>query len=285
MVSSSLMGNIGRYSRLAGFGNIGAAMSGFQYIVGWPDRPPIGPFGPYTDYVAPRLALVVLLAALEDRERHRSGLLPRRVTGRVRGVVPGPRDGGLRRRRQWCRGAAATATPSYVPHGVFPCRADGPGRADHVAIAVRDDRDFAALAGCHGPARSWRTDPRYATATAGAARRRPTRGDGGEWTRALTASEIEEACQAAGVPAHRASTSADFVTDPQLAHRGHLIRLPHRSTERSWSRAPLPPVGHPRLGVKAAPTIGEDNVRVLAGISGSGTGADTGSGSKIGALR
>ena len=31
----------------------------------------------------------------------------------------------------------------------------------------------------------------------------------------------------AGVPAHRASTSADFVTDSQLAHRSHLIRLPH----------------------------------------------------------
>jgi len=32
----------------------GAALSGFNYLTGWPDREPIGPFGTITDSLAPR---------------------------------------------------------------------------------------------------------------------------------------------------------------------------------------------------------------------------------------
>ena len=63
MLSTSLMGQTGPAAKLAGYGNIGASASGYQDLVGWPDRPPIGPFGPYTDYVGPRFSLVLLLAA------------------------------------------------------------------------------------------------------------------------------------------------------------------------------------------------------------------------------
>jgi crotonobetainyl-CoA:carnitine CoA-transferase CaiB-like acyl-CoA transferase len=65
VLSSALCGQSGPWSSLAGYGNVGAALAGFQYLVGWPDRTPIGPFGPYTDYVGPRFALVTLLAALD----------------------------------------------------------------------------------------------------------------------------------------------------------------------------------------------------------------------------
>src|SRR5205823_3194498 len=65
MLSTSINGQTGPYSRLAGYGNVGSAMSGFQALVGWPDRPPLGPYGPYTDYVGPRFSLIALLAALE----------------------------------------------------------------------------------------------------------------------------------------------------------------------------------------------------------------------------
>ncbi|MGH6632196.1 MAG: CoA transferase, partial [Sphingopyxis sp.] len=64
MLSTSLMGQSGPFAGLAGFGNIGAALSGFQAIVGHPDGEMIGPYGPYTDYVGPRFALAALLARL-----------------------------------------------------------------------------------------------------------------------------------------------------------------------------------------------------------------------------
>jgi crotonobetainyl-CoA:carnitine CoA-transferase CaiB-like acyl-CoA transferase len=267
MLSSSLMGNMGRYSRLAGFGNIGAAMSGFQAIVGWPGRPPIGPFGPYTDYVAPRLALVVLLAALDERERSGRGcyldvsqaecgvwfLSPQVAAFSADGTVPG---------------ACGNRDAVFVPHGVFPCRADGLGRADQVAIAVRDDRDWQALTAIMGrPALG--PDPLYASAEDRRAHEDQLEAMVGEWTTTQTASEIEQVCQAAGVPAHRASTSTDFVTDSQLAHRGHLIRLPHRLHGEVVVEGPRYLLSDtPGRVVKPAPTIGEDNERVLAGILG-----------------
>jgi crotonobetainyl-CoA:carnitine CoA-transferase CaiB-like acyl-CoA transferase len=62
MLSTSLMGQTGPAAKLAGYGNIGASASGYQDLVGWPDRPPIGPFGPYTDYVGPRFSLALAAA-------------------------------------------------------------------------------------------------------------------------------------------------------------------------------------------------------------------------------
>ncbi len=69
MLSTSLMGQSGPYSSFAGYGNVGAAMAGFQHLVGEAGALPIGPFGPYTDYIGPRFSIVTLLAALDQRER------------------------------------------------------------------------------------------------------------------------------------------------------------------------------------------------------------------------
>ena len=49
-------------------------MSGVQHLTGWPDRAPAGPFGPYTDYPAPRFALTALLAAVDHRNRTGQGV-------------------------------------------------------------------------------------------------------------------------------------------------------------------------------------------------------------------
>jgi crotonobetainyl-CoA:carnitine CoA-transferase CaiB-like acyl-CoA transferase len=64
MLSTCLMGQSGPLSRFAGFGNLAAALCGFYNLVGWPDRPPSGPFSAYTDYIAPRFGACALIAAL-----------------------------------------------------------------------------------------------------------------------------------------------------------------------------------------------------------------------------
>ena len=67
MVSTSLMGQTGPLATFAGFGNLAGAITGFYELTGWPDRSPAGPFLAYTDYVAPRLTVATLLAALDWR--------------------------------------------------------------------------------------------------------------------------------------------------------------------------------------------------------------------------
>ena len=60
------MGQTGPLASFAGFGNLAAAISGFHNLTGWPDRPPAGVFGAYTDYVSPRFTAIAILAALES---------------------------------------------------------------------------------------------------------------------------------------------------------------------------------------------------------------------------
>jgi len=67
MLSSCLMGQTGPLAKIAGFGNMAAAIAGFHNLAGWPDRAPAGVFGAYTDYVAPRFTAMAILAALDHR--------------------------------------------------------------------------------------------------------------------------------------------------------------------------------------------------------------------------
>jgi crotonobetainyl-CoA:carnitine CoA-transferase CaiB-like acyl-CoA transferase len=71
---------------------------------------------------------------------------------------------------------------------------------------------------------------------------------------------------AAGVPAHVSAASADFCTDPQLEHRGYLIRLPHAEFGSVVVEGPRYLLSEtPGRVERAAPMFGEDNDAVLIG--------------------
>ena len=42
-------GQTGPHRDYPGFGGQGSALAGFNYLTGWPDREPVGPFGTITD--------------------------------------------------------------------------------------------------------------------------------------------------------------------------------------------------------------------------------------------
>jgi len=258
MLSTSLMGQTGPLGRFAGYGNIGAAMSGFQALVGWPDRMPFGPYGPYSDYVAPRFALVLLLAALDRRDETGEGchidlaqteaaayflapqLVDYRVTGRVAERM-GNRD------------------PRMAPHGVYPS-ADG----RWVAIAVRDDADWRALAERIGLG-----DERFATTAGRLAHADELDELVATWTATQFAGEVERLLQSAGVPAHVALASDTALGDEQFAAREHFVELEHElygKTVVQGSRYRLSRT--PAVVDRAAPTFGRDNEHVLRDLLG-----------------
>ena len=140
MLSTSLMGQTGPSARLAGYGNIGASVSGYQDLVGWPDQLPIGPFGPYTDYVGPRFSLVILLAALDHRRRTGEGCHIDLAQSEIGVFLLSPQladyfDRGTVAQRRGNR------DEQFAPHGVYPCLAEQ-GRDRFVAIAVCDDAQW-----------------------------------------------------------------------------------------------------------------------------------------------
>jgi crotonobetainyl-CoA:carnitine CoA-transferase CaiB-like acyl-CoA transferase len=259
MLSSSLTGQTGPTARLPGFGNIGAALSGMKPMVKAQGGLPMGPYGPYTDYIAPRFALLALLAALDERARTGKGchldisqtetavtmlgpqLLDYQVNGRV-AEAQGNRD------------------PRFAPSGVFRCA----GEDNWVALTVRDDADWARLARLIGEAAS---DARFAEVSGRMAHVDELERLVEAWTLARSPAEAEDALQAIGVPAHRIADSYDIAADPQIAHRGALLKVAHPiagETVADASRFVLTATPA-RIG-RHAPRYGEDNDRVLSEV-------------------
>ncbi|GAA0936096.1 CoA transferase [Pseudonocardia zijingensis] len=265
MLSTSIAGHTGPLARTAGYGNIGASLAGFMHLTGWPDLPPLGPFGPYTDFVGPRLSLVALLAALDDRRRTGRGryvdvsqveagvwFLSAELAAHDRtGVVPqrrGNRDEGM------------------APHGVYPCLPED-DEDRYVAVAVRDDREWAALVRLMG--RPDLACPRLRDLPGRIAHLEELDTAVAAWTGCRTAEEAERALQDVGIAAHVSASSRDLARDPQLAHLGHHVRLPHPELGEVVVEGPRWRFSDsPAVVRRAAPVLGQDTDDVLRTLLG-----------------
>jgi crotonobetainyl-CoA:carnitine CoA-transferase CaiB-like acyl-CoA transferase len=264
MLSTSLMGHSGPHAAFAGSGNVGAALAGFQAIAGWPGEMPLGPYGPYTDYVGPRFSLVALLAALDHRRRTGEGahldvsqaeagiqfLAPQILEYELTGRVAGPRG---------------NSDPVMAPHGVYPCLHDERGAPAWVAVAVRSDAEWRALADLLEIARSVAGE--LAAAHQRIERQAELDGLVTRWTGQRTAARAEEELQSRGIAAHRASSPYDAFADVQLRHREHFVDVPHQlrgsmTVEGSRMRLSRTPAQVRRSG----PTIGQDTGQVMREI-------------------
>ncbi|WP_412518067.1 CaiB/BaiF CoA transferase family protein [Actinomadura madurae] len=266
MLSTSIAGQTGPWARLAGYGNVGSSLSGFQGLVGWEDRLPLGPFGPYTDYVGPRLALVALLAAVEDRRR----------TGRGRHIDVAQIEAGVfflspQVAHYGFDGTIARRTGNrdelLSPHGVHACLPEG-GRERFAAVAVRTEAEWRRLAEAIGRA-DLAGRPDLATAAGRAACAVEIDAAIAAWTAEHRALDVERILQATGVPAHLSQSSADFVADPQLAHRGHIVTLDHPLHGEAHVEGPRYLLSEtPGVVKRPAPTLGQDNETVLRDVLG-----------------
>jgi crotonobetainyl-CoA:carnitine CoA-transferase CaiB-like acyl-CoA transferase len=257
VLSTSLMGQTGPYGSFAGYGNIGAAMSGFQSLVGWPDRPPFGPYGPYSDFVAPRFALVVLLAALDRRFETGEGchIDLAQAESAAYFLAPEIADYVAHGRVAERMGNRA---PDMAPHGVYPT-ADG----SWVAIAVRCDGEWRVLTELMGVA-DLATDERFTTTPERLARSDELDALVDAWTTTRSAAEVESLLQTHDIPAHVALTSDTALADAQLRFRRHFIELDHPvfgKTVVQGSRYRLSRT--PAVVDRPAPTLGRDNEHVL----------------------
>jgi crotonobetainyl-CoA:carnitine CoA-transferase CaiB-like acyl-CoA transferase len=263
MLSTCLMGQTGPLAGFAGYGNLAAAMTGFYELTGWPDRPPAGPFGAYTDYIAPRFNAAAILAALEHRRRTGEGqhvdlaqgeaalhfLAPAILDYTVNGVIA-HRDGNRDR--------------ELAPHGVYPCA----GEDRWIALAARDERDWRALCGALG-APALAADARFASAAA----RRERAAELDALLAGLTAPHALETLEArlreAGVPASGVYNSAEAARDPQLAHRGHFVPVAHLAYGDALVEGPRFRLSRtPGAVVGPAPSFGDSTQWVLETLLG-----------------
>ena len=251
MFSTSMLGRGGPYESLPGFGAVLSSLSGMTAITGWPDRPPTNPYGAYTDFITPRFAVAVILAALDYRRRTGIGqhIDMSQLEVSLHFIAPALLDCALNGREGERVGNREEAA---APHAAFPCRDE-----DHwVTIACLTDAQWQALKEEMGrPA--WAQDGRFATLVGRKAHEDELERLIAEWTRPQDARELMESLQRAGVPAGVVHTNKGVVEDPQLAHRGHFVwyehpdvgrhavqrsefRLPRARSEQNW---PAPAIG------------------------------------------
>src|SRR5262249_30748853 len=221
MLSSCLMGQTGPMSGFVGFGNMAAAVSGFYNLCGWPDRPPSGPFGAYTDYVAPRFGAAALLAALDYRKRTGKGqyIDQSQAESALHFLAPALLDCAANGRMN--QGLGNTDLNS-APHGVYPAL----GKDCWVAIACLTEENWRQL--CSLMARDDRVnDRRFATLP----NRHQTRDELDQiiatWTASAAAEVTETLLQSAGIPSAAVKDSRAVCQDEQLASRGYLVEIDH----------------------------------------------------------
>ena len=261
MLSTSLMGQSGPWSALAGFGNIGAAMSGLQVLAGRDVSAPIGPYGPYTDFVAPRLAFPVLLAALENK----------RLTGRGRQLDISQAEAGMQFIAEAFADHAATGRvpiadgnrdPHCVPNEVYPCAAPD-GETAWVAISATSDTAWIALRGETGLAAL--ADPAFETLEGRRAAEVEIDALLAQWCRDQTPQAVEQRLQACGVAAHVVASPADLAIDAQLEAWGHFQTLPRTDGTPAHHEACRFQLGlTPAKTLRAAPEYGRDTRQILA---------------------
>ncbi|MGC1397219.1 CaiB/BaiF CoA transferase family protein [Candidatus Binatus sp.] len=262
MASTSLLGQTGPYAQgTSGVGTMGAAMSGATYQIGWPDREPAGPFGPWTDAVTPRFIVASILAALHRRSRTGTGsyidvaqaeagiqfMLPAYYECAANGAIPERRG--------------VAGSPLQVPQGLFRCS----GEDRWIAIDASAPNHWEALRAVIAEM----CDARFDTIVGRMRNRAELEAAISKWTRAQEAAAVEHRLQAAGVPAHVVSRSGDFARDVDLREAGHLHKIIDpvfgeaeiEGPRFSLERTPLPPT-------RRGPRIGEHTKEVLATVLG-----------------
>jgi crotonobetainyl-CoA:carnitine CoA-transferase CaiB-like acyl-CoA transferase len=220
MVSSSLLGQTGPWREYAGFGNLAGAVCGFYQLVGKPGAPPVGCFGPYTDFMAVRYNAVAILAALAHRDRTGEGQFIDMAQAEAALHFLAPAALAYLEQRQPPQ-AHGNRDASMAPHGVYPTL----GTDRWVAIAVRTDDEWRRLCRVAQLA-DLDADPTLSILDG---KRAEDRIDAvlSEWTRRHHARDVEALLQGAGIAVHALVDTHELAGDAQLTARGFIRRIAH----------------------------------------------------------
>jgi crotonobetainyl-CoA:carnitine CoA-transferase CaiB-like acyl-CoA transferase len=263
MLSTSMLGRGGPYSKQPGFGPVLSSLSGMTGLTGWPDRAPTNPYGAYTDFIVPRFAVPALIGALDYRRRTGRGqhLDISQLEAALYFMAPlmlEYANNGHEAQRQGNRHGAV------APHGAYPCQGDD----RWCTIACTTDAEWDALCRVMGhPA--WTQEERFATMLGRKAHEDELDARLTAWTQAWDATALMHTLQHAGVPAGVVHANKDLLADPQLQHRQHFVYMEHpevgrHPVQRSEFRLSRTTAEHRW----PAPNIGQHTVQVCKDILG-----------------
>ena len=91
----------------------------------------------------------------------------------------------------------------------------------------------------------------------------------GRWSAARSPEAATEELQTHAVPSHPVATADDVWHDPQLAHRGHYVELPHPTLGTTWVVGSRFEMSRSAVDLhRAGGRIGEDTYEILTDVLG-----------------
>ena len=257
-----MQGQTGPYASHGASGHKLSALSGFNYISGWPDRDPAW-IAAYTDNIAPCYNIIAIMAALDYRRRTGKGQfldMSQNEAG-VQFMAPLILDYAVNKR---VANREGNKYPYAAPHNAYRCI----GEDRWCAIAVFTDKEWQSFCKVIGkPALA--KNPKFNTLLARKEHEEELDKLVNEWTVKHTAEEVMNLMQAKGVAAGMVETAKDQERDPQLMARHFLWELDYQEGGTILSPAGV----HFLLSktpyeLKPAPSLGQHNDYVFKELLG-----------------
>ncbi|HEU4760235.1 MAG TPA: CoA transferase [Dehalococcoidia bacterium] len=269
-----MQGYEGPHRDFLGFGAVLTPITGYSYLSGFPQRPPIGLGTNYPDYVInPGHTLIAILAALRYRRRTGKGqrIECAQLESSVCPLAPAIFDYTANGRVQTRSG---NHQPFAAPHNAFKCRPLNPGStvpADEqwLAIACFTDGEWQALVEAMGHP-DWAQEERFATLSGRKENEAELEERIGAWTADQEAYELMAALQRRGVPAGVVQSAREMLDrDEHLKERGYYVYLDHAETGRAaYDGPPFRLSKTPGKLRSPAPLLGEHTERVCKEVLG-----------------
>ena len=261
--SSTQLGQSGPHAQFRGMGVQGTALAGLNAVTGWPGGEPVGPFGAYTDLVAPKYLISAILAALLYRRRNGRGqyIEQSQVEAGLNFIAPALMDYIVNGSILTCPG---NRDPNAAPHGAYRCR----GEDRWCVIAVSSDEEWNSFCWAIGNP-PWTRDSKFATFSGRKEHEDELDALVEAWTLGHSAEDVMHRLQKGGVAAGLIATAEDLHNDPQLQHREHYRRLNHPIIGRNSCEAPGFRFSNaPVVFERPAPCLGEHSRYICQEILG-----------------
>lgn len=264
LLSMPAFGKSGPYRDRISYGPGIDAMSGISHLTGYEDGPPMKPGNFFCDQNAGLLAASSCLAALRHRNRTGEGQYVEcaMIEGELQLVAEALLDYQMNGRVQSRTG---NRHPAIAPHGVYPCA----GEDAWLAIAARDDAEFAALCGVIGRS-DLPADQRFATMAVRLEHQADLDAAIGRWTCSRDKIAAQQELQTAGVPAGAALNVAELLADEHVQARGQFEEVEYADLAQPYphTRAAFKLRVHRSRIERRAPKFSEHTRQILGDLLG-----------------
>jgi formyl-CoA transferase len=259
VVRVSGFGQTGPKRDHAGFGTSATAFSGYTYITGEPDRPPLSPSISLVDYVTGLFATIGAVVALYHRDvlggegQDVDVSLYESMFKLLDILVASYDQLGIIMERQGSDNSLA------VPVGTFQT-------ADKrwMVLTTSTDRTFYRLAKLMGR-EDMITDSNYSTNRAREKRRSEIMSLVADWIGKLTAKDLQELCDKNGVPISPVYSIEDIFHDAQYQSRNSIIEVEHATLGKVKLPGVIPKFSKtPGTLTKTGASLGEHNSEVYS---------------------